>query len=518
MKGKKTAILALLLAGMVATFPGKVWATDPAAEQPSTEAAPNDSNTPDEIATPTYSAGGSAYVTIGDTYVTQTVSAGQQVTLVIPIVNYAYFPITDIVVTPQVTNLAATWPFKPETTGYTKHVGYIAPYGDGVDVNAQRADVVFNFTVRPDAYTGYYPLNFHLTYIVNENIESTDITAYINVKGAPGSGTLEEKAKESVSKPRMIVTGFETTPERITAGETFTATVHVQNTSSSTVIRNALFNLQADPETVGSGNSATTYSAFLPTSGSSSIYKDKIGAGETVDLTIEMTARADLAEKPYVMEVKMTYDAGDNADLTDTASVSIPIYQEARFDTGEEAMGETYTTVGSENSLSFSIYNTGRTTLNNVWFRIKDDCVEGDDVFVGTIEPGNTGYVDSTFTATAANSDGKMHGVIEYEDDAGNVTSVDKEYELEITEFNEEDYMMDESEMYVEEEPQGLPGWAIILIIVGAAVVVLIIILVCVSSARKKKAAKMEEDLVDEELEELAKEETDKEKTDSEDK
>jgi hypothetical protein len=174
--------------------------------------------------------------------------------------------------------------------------------------------------------------------------------------------------------------------------------------------------------------------------------------------------------------------------------------------------------VGSENSLSFSIYNTGRTTLNNVWFRIKDDCVEGDDVFVGTIEPGNTGYVDSTFTATAANSDGKMHGVIEYEDDAGNVTSVDKEYELEITEFNEEDYMMDESEMYVEEEPQGLPGWAIILIIVGAAVVVLIIILVCVGSARKKKAAKLEEDLVDEELEELAKEETDKEKTDSEDK
>ncbi|MBQ4293564.1 MAG: hypothetical protein II754_02815 [Lachnospiraceae bacterium] len=507
MKHLKNKLIAFLAAGVLAfQMPVTLYATE-APEPPVPEAPEETGDDPGgdvgESAAPTYSSGGSAYVTIGDTYVTQTVSAGQQVTLVVPIVNYAYFPITDIVVTPQVTNLASTWPFKPETTGYTKHVAYIAPYGEGVDVNAQRADVVFNFTVRPDAYTGYYPLNFNLTYIVNENIESTSITCYLNVKGAPGAGTLEEKTSEkNVSKPRMIVTGFETNPERIHAGETFTATVHVQNTSTSTAIRNALFDLQADVETTGSGTTATSYAAFLPTSGSSSIYKDKIAPGETVDLSIEMSARADLTEKPYVLDVKMTYDAGDNADLTDTASVSIPIYQEARFDTGEEAVGEPYATVGEENSLSFSIYNTGRTTLTNVWFRFHDEYVEGEDVFVGTIEPGNTGYVDASFIPMSAN-EGTLSGAIEYEDDAGNVTSVDKEFELYISEFSMDDLEYDPEMEYIEEEPTGLPVYVWILIIAGAAVAVIIIIVLAVRSRKKKQAALMEEDEDDEEDEDF---------------
>lgn len=491
-----TILLTGFLAFQAPQFFYATEAKEPAAETPAApEETPSD-DTPLDIATPSYSSGGSAYVTIGDTYVTQTVAAGQKVTLVVPIVNYAYFPITDMVVSPQVTNMASSWPFKPETTGYTKHVAYIAPYGEGVDVNAQRADVVFNFTVRPDAYTGYYPLKFNLTYIVNENIESTEVTCYLNVQGAPGAGKLEEStSKENVSKPRMIVTGFKTDPERITAGQTFTATVHVQNTSSSTAIRNALFDMQADVETTGTGTTATSYAAFLPTSGSSSIYKDKIAPGETVDLSIEMTARADLTEKPYVLEVKMTYDAGDNADLTDTASVSIPIYQQARFDTGEEVVGETYATVGEENSLSFSIYNTGRTTLNNVWFRFHDDYVEGDDVFVGTIEPGNTGYVDATFTPMSVN-EGTLRGAIEYEDDAGNVTSIDKEFELMISEYVEEEVEFDPEMYAMEEEQPGLPLWAWIAIIAGAAVIVLIIIVVLIRRAKKKKqeALLMEEE------------------------
>lgn len=48
----------------------------------------------------------------------------------------------------------------------------------------------------------------------------------------------------------------------------------------------------------------TTYSAFLPTSGSSTVFMDSIGAQQSADIKIEMTAKADLAQKPYVLEVK----------------------------------------------------------------------------------------------------------------------------------------------------------------------------------------------------------------------
>ena len=483
-----------------------VFATEADDSGTATETDADTTTVASETATPTHSSGGGAYITIGDTYTTPYVTAGQDVTLVIPIVNYAYFPATDIVISPQVTNIASTWPFEPQTNGYTKHVDYLAPYGPGVDVNAQRADVAFNFKVRKDAYTGYYPLNFGLTYIINEAIETTEITCYIQVKGAPGSGTLEEQAnkdKDTESKPRMIVTGFETNPTPVTAGDIFTVTVHVMNTSKKVAVTNALFNLTADVETSSSGSSST-YAAFLPTSGSSSIYKDKIGSGETVDLTLEMQARADLTEKPYVLEVKMTYDAGKSTDLTDSVSVSIPVYQKPRFDTGDESVSETYCSIGTENSLSFSIYNTGRTTLTNVWFRFKDENVDGKDVFVGTVDSGATGYVDASFVPTQVN-DGVVHGVIEFEDDAGNVTSVDKEFEIYISEMSYEEDYEDTEDIYIEEEePVNLP--LIIGIAAGAAGVVVLIIVIVV--LRKKAKAKKEAELLEDDEDEIEEEET----------
>ena len=301
----------------------------------------------------------------------------------------------------------------------------------------------------------------------------------------------------------MIVTGFETNPTPVTAGDIFTVTVHVMNTSKKVAVTNALFNLTADVETSSSGSSST-YAAFLPTSGSSSIYKDKIGSGETVDLTLEMQARADLTEKPYVLEVKMTYDAGKSTDLTDSVSVSIPVYQKPRFDTGDESVSETYCSIGTENSLSFSIYNTGRTTLTNVWFRFKDENVDGKDVFVGTVDSGATGYVDASFVPTQVN-DGVVHGVIEFEDDAGNVTSVDKEFEIYISEMSYEEDYEDMEDIYIEEEePVNLP--LIIGIAAGAAGVVVLIIVIVV--LRKKAKAKKEAEFLEDDEDEIEEEET----------
>src|SRR5699024_8664884 len=107
---------------------------------------------------------------------------------------------------------------------------------------------------------------------------------------------------------------------------------HVKNTSQEQAVTNVLFDMEA----VESGTEAnTTYAVFLPTSGSSSVYTDSISPGSEFDINIEMTAKTDLSQKPYVLTVKMKYDAGKEIDLTDEAKVSIPVLQEARYDTGD---------------------------------------------------------------------------------------------------------------------------------------------------------------------------------------
>ncbi len=501
MKRLKTLLATGLLTVAVATSTlaqtASVFATTTDSSTSTTTSTTSDS-TSTSIAS-SYSTGGNGYVRLGSTFSTQTVSAGQAVTLVIPIVNYNYTPITDVVVTPQVSNLATEWPFKIDSTGYTQSIPYISANSANVDPETLRADLTYNFTVRSDAYTGYYPLNFDISYTIDDTFESTTLTAYIYVNGTAG----DLDGTSSSSKPRIIVTGFETDPEKVCAGDTFTLTVHVKNTSASTAVTNVLFDLQADQETTTSGTT-TSYDAFLPTSGSSSIYESSIAAGETKDLQIEMTARADLTQKPYVLSVNMTYDAGSNVDITDTASVSVPVYQESKFDTGEEDIMSDYLMVGEEGNISFSIYNTGRTTLNNVWFRFQDETVEGEDVYVGTISSGATGYVDATFTAMDVN-EGTVTAVIEYEDEAGNVTSVEKTFEIYISEYVDyseyDDYDYDDYSYST-----GLPTWAKVLIGVGIVAVLVIVLLVL----KKKellffKKKKNEEDF-DEDFDEDGKE------------
>ena len=129
----------------------------------------------------------------------------------------------------------------------------------------------------------------------------------------------------TISQPRIIVTGFETDPAQVYAGSIFTLTIHVKNTSQDTAVSNVLFDLEAvegGTET-SSGQVTNSYASFLPTSGSSSIYVDRMPAGSSQDLKIEMQAKADLSQKPsYVVTVKMKYDTDLKADLTDEAKVS----------------------------------------------------------------------------------------------------------------------------------------------------------------------------------------------------
>ncbi|EEG72034.1 hypothetical protein CLOHYLEM_07903, partial [[Clostridium] hylemonae DSM 15053] len=114
--------------------------------------------------------------------------------------------------------------------------------------------------------------------------------------GASYSGGGEEGSGSTGSVPRVIVTGFDTDPAEVRAGSNFKLTVHLKNTSKATRVSNMLFDLKAPTE---GADEQTTSPAFLPSSGSSSIYLDGIKAGGAADITIQLNAKADLLQKPY---------------------------------------------------------------------------------------------------------------------------------------------------------------------------------------------------------------------------
>ena len=251
-------------------------------------------------------------------------------------------------------------------------------------------------------------------------------------------------------------------------------------------------------QAVESGTEAnTTYAVFLPTSGSSSVYTDSIGPGNEFDINIEMTAKTDLTQKPYVITVKMKYDAGKDIDLTDEAKVSVPVLQEAKYDTSTiEAMPASIS-VGNQSNVMFSIYNTGKTTFYNLQVKYEGDSIEGGDTFLGTLKPGETGNVDSMLTAVAPTADdGTIIARVSFENESGQEVSFVREFTIDVYEETFDEPMM--PEMPEENGQKGVSLPVIIGIVAAAAVIVLIVVITVIRKKKKKAAAlKLEEELLD---------------------
>lgn len=441
----------------------------------------------------------SEFLVIGDNAPVVHAKYGEQVKVVVPLYNMGSEWIDDITVTPTLSSSVKEWPFEIEKTGYSERITELPGSANKEEAWINHREVHYTFTTREDVLSGYYKLEFNVLFSRNNKSETAKLYTFVKTEGAPGSGSVDGSDEESgkSSTPRIVVTGFETNPQDVYAGDTFMLTIHVRNTSKRTAVSNIQIDLEAAKE---GKDDDTLYAAFLPTSGSNSIYIDTIPIGGTADMNIEMTAKADLVQKPYALNVKMDYEDEKYNPYTATSSVSIPVKQEAKFDTSTPEVMPSSITVGGQSNVMFSIYNTGKTTLYNVQVKFQGDSIAGGEAFVGKLEAGGTGNVDTMVDGIAPTmDDGKVKIIISYEDDAGNVSTQEKEIELFVTEEMPMDpgmNGMDDGMGMPEEEPKSKTG--LIIGIAAAVIAVIVVIVVIVKLRKKKKKAKeLAEDLLD---------------------
>ena len=425
----------------------------------------------------------------GKEYDTTTANAGQHCEIAVPLVNLGDTDVKNVVITPVLSSDAAIWPFDIEKTDYSQTCDKLRGEDSGKDVVERKHTFRWTLKTREDAITGYTKLTFNVSYNEADGTKgSVALDYYVQVNGVEPK---EENGK--LSTPRVIVTGFTTTPEEVYAGDTFKLTLNLKNTSKETAVSNMLFDIQGTQEGTDANN---TYAAFLPTAGSSTIFVDSIGPNATKSISIELKSKADLAQKPYVVTVNMEYEDSKANPFTETASVSVPIKQEAKVDLSSiQAMPEAIE-VGNEANVMFSIYNVGKTKLYNVGVKFEADSITGGDTFIGNMDPGATGNVDAYLMGQAATmDDGTVKIIISYEDEEGKEATIEKTMTLYVNEPFYPDMMDDPMMMEgMEEEKAGFPWWGYVLIgaaVIGGGAAGLIIF-------RKKKKAKK---LAEEELE-----------------
>lgn len=443
-----------------------------------------------------------------------TFTPGRSQGISVMITNSSTQDMGDVSVVPELADKGDTWPFKEE------------PAAKKISLKAgEKKEVSFGFTQKEDMPSGTSRIRFRIQSGQNE-IESETIYIQTTAKSAPanpadgGSGQAAQNAGaggESMagmdvsnteasymggaggsggggngSVPRVIVTGFTTNPGEVKAGTDFTLTIHLRNTSKSMRVSNMLFDLNAPTE---GGEQATSSPAFLPSSGSSSIYLEGIPAGGTADISIALNAKADLVQKPYNIELSMKYEDPNAAQIQAASNLSIPVKQEARFEFSQFEISPETIAVGEESNVMTTLYNLGKIKLYNVKATFEGAAIEKSEVFVGNVEPGGKGSIDSMMKGKQeTKGPAQITMTVSYEDEAGTVSTVTKEFQLEVTKESNEDTMANTEVPAAQPKSHG----GLMLVGLGAIIGAIIAVIILIKRRRKKRRENEEEELLNE--------------------
>ena len=461
--------------------------------------------------------------------------------MILTVTNMGTMDAANIRIIPRVNENIDVWPFEIANKNYAITVETLAA--------GKKAEVEFEFTARENVKTQYYKLAFDYTYSSADDVTKGDGEYGIYVKtvekpkkdkeennnqtntgggtqggtntsggntGGGGANFPMDAGGVSNSEPmmtsgggggndatgsvpRVIVTGFTTDPGEVKAGSNFKLTIHLKNTSKKTAVNNMLFDLNAPTEGADENTSAP---AFLPSSGSSSVFLDGIKADGTADISIDLNAKSDLVQKPYSVQLSMKYEDTQAAQFESASAVSIPVKQDARFEFSEFQISPETIAVGDEANVMCELHNLGRLKLYNVKAKFEGKGIKSEEVFVGNVESGANVSIDGMVSAEKATQGAKtMKMTMSYEDESGKVSTVEKEFQLEISEMAEDMAMMD---VPMEEAGGKFP---VIPVAIGVVVVAGGVAGAVIYKKKKKKRQEEEEEGLADEFDRLTEDE-----------
>ena len=394
--------------------------------------------------------------------------------------NTGYKTAYDVRVDMELSEDITKFPFEINDGNYDRQMGNMNP--------DQTVAVPFSMAVREKAKSGYYPIKFKIRYRENENgnfAAPVEDTFYVRVYGKDEGDSLDSEAGENErTKARIIVDSFETDPAEIYAGQDFTLKVRMKNASNSIVASNILFTFESE--------AVSDSPVFTTVNGSNSVVVNSLAPGASDTLTIKFSSSPTAEQRSYTITINEQYDSPEFKNAKEAVKIAVGLKQEARLNTGTIEVMPDAISVGEESNVMFSINNTGKVMLYNVNAVFEADSIQKNEAYVGNIEPGKSGNVDTMINGIAPTTDdGKVKLSITYEDENGKVSTVEKEIQLMVN----EDQSMDESNVDdtwnsddVQPEPSTTDKLKHLAIPVGIVGVVLAAVIIVVIRRKKKKA------------------------------
>lgn len=402
-------------------------------------------------------------------------------------------PVMNIKVAPKLSTSLDEFPFAIERVDYT------VDYNGFINTN-QIIEFQFDMRFADKVTAGIKKVDFTVTYergwgsAEGSSTESCDVSLYVNVtKGYEAAG--ETPGGETTQTlPKLVVDSYSFSEEKIYAGETFTLTFTVRNTSNEEDTKSILVTMTNNADT----------GKLTPAEGSNTLYIDKLAKGESKTMTMSIATAPDTEAKAYEIKLDFEYEGTKTRPATlakgeSSASIPVTVMQKIRLKIDDPTVdGEAME--GESVPVYFSLYNMGRSPIYNCMVTVEGDGLSLEDSFFqGTVAAGNSMRADlSIITATPGQIDGEI--VISYEDSLEEKMEERLPLSLYVTEAYNPDANGDMDDPGFIDQPtiggmddpssSGTPVWIWIAlgVVVAAAIVVAIILL-------KKKRAKTLEDV-----------------------
>ena len=281
---------------------------------------------------------------------------------------------------------------------------------DDMDIQNNTFSFDLSMTSRGDAAQDYYYIPFRITYMYGNNSKTEDVNLPILI-------ITSQSEQTDVSVPRLSVSSYYTSPETVIAGDKFSLSVNIRNTSSSSAVSNVKIRFN------GTG--------MVPDGTASSIIVDYIGPDSSKAVNIPFKALGDIASGSYAIDLEYSFYYGSEGKTgSDSDRLTISVIQQPKAEIMVSSSSkEVY--INSMANISLSINNLGRTVLRNVYLEINDpkEVFESKTIFIGDIPAGSYSSNDVLLPALKA-GETTLSVSARYEDDLGDSHTVSESLTL----------------------------------------------------------------------------------------
>ena len=291
----------------------------------------------------------------------------------------------------------------------------------------------FSFAATSKAETQSYVIGFKVTYESGlQSDEKPEIETFeqfigVNVYNPEKKDKDEKDEKDKkIRIPRIIIDSYTVTPIIVSAGQDFDISMVFRNTHLSTSIENIKVVLTPLEPTENSS------SPFMPVNGSNTFYISHISPGGTAAKSFRMYAIPNADPRAYTIRVDFDYQDAEFNEYKANEIIGVTIKQTTKLDTGN-IMTPDEGFMNQPIFISFSLMNTGKSTLNNLTVEIQGDGFDVSKSFMyfGSLNKSGSSYYDAEIVPQMPGRlDGKV--IISYEDDTGEVTKTERKFTVNV--------------------------------------------------------------------------------------